>query len=159
MSRLGGWCRANPAAAALLAAVLGTLVYFFAIHKVFSNGALTAWRWAFEAWNEGNDLEHGRFILPGAIVIAWLHRGDFRRAAKAPSGLGMIAVLAGVFAFIVAAWTLQPRIALVALPLLIFGGVWFLWGWPRFCFSWCRSVFFSGTPNRCSVSSRASSPS
>ena len=130
MTRLGRWCRANPAPAALLLGVLGTLVYFFAFHKIFTNGALTTWRWAYEAWNEGNDLEHGPLILPAAIVVAWLHREDFRRAPKASSWLGLIVVLLGVLAFIVATWTLQPRIALLALPMLIFGCVWFLWGWP-----------------------------
>lgn len=130
MARLGRWCRANPGQAALLGALLGTLVFFFAVQKIYSNGGLTTWRWAYEAWNEGNDLEHGPLILPGAIVVAWMHREDFRRAAKSSSWFGLIVVLLGVLAFIVATWTLQPRVALLALPMLIFGGVWFVWGWP-----------------------------
>lgn len=129
MAGLGRWCRAHPGQAALLAALLGTLTYFFAFHGIFNSGVKTTLRWAFEGWNEENDLQHGPLILPAAIAVAWMHRDAFRAAVKAPSWPGLLAVLAGAFAFIVSAWTLQPRIALVSLPLLIFGGVWFLWGW------------------------------
>lgn len=129
MARFGRWCREHPAEAALLAALLGTLTYFFAFHGIFNNGLKTTLRWAYEGWNEENDLQHGSLILPAALVVAWMHRAAFRAAAKAPSWLGLLAVLAGAFAFVVSAWTLQPRIALVSLPLLVFGAVWFLWGW------------------------------
>ena len=130
LTRFIRWCRAHPGEAALLAALVGTLVYFFAFQGIFNNGVKTTLRWAYEGWNEENDLQHGSLILPAAIVVAWMHRDRFRAARKAPSWLGLLAVLAGALAFVVAAWTLQPRIALVSLPFLIFGAVWFLWGWP-----------------------------
>src|SRR5258708_6052080 len=130
MARLGRWCRANPVPAALLTVLLGGLVYFFAVQKLFTGGSLTTWVWAYQAWNEGNDLEHGPGILPAAIVVAWMHREDFRRAVKAPSWLGLPIALAGVFLFVVAVWVQQPRVAIVSFPVLIFGGVLFLWGWP-----------------------------
>lgn len=130
LARFSRWCRAQPAQAALLVALLGTLVYYFVFHRVFTNGTLSTMHWAWEGWNEENDLQHGPLILPAAAVVAWMHREEFRRAAKAPSWLGLLAVFAGAFLFVVAVWMLQPRIALLALPPLIFGGVWFLWGWP-----------------------------
>jgi len=129
MSRLGRWCREQPLQATLLAALLGTLVYFFVFLRAFSNETLTTLQWAWQGWNEENDLQHGPLILPAAAVVAWLHRESFRRAAKTPSWLGLLAVLAGAVVFVAAVWMLQPRIALVALPLLIFGGVLFVWGW------------------------------
>jgi exosortase len=129
MARLGHWCRANPVPAALLTILLGGLVYFFGIQKLFNRGALTTWVWAFRAWNSENDLEHGVGILPAAIIVAWLHREDFRRAIKAPSWLGVPVILLGVLLFVSAAWVQQPRIAIVAFPVLVFGGVLFLWGW------------------------------
>jgi len=129
IARLGQWCRANPAAAALLTILLGGLVYFFAIQKLFNSGAISTWVWARQAWNSENDLEHGVGILPAAIIVAWLHREDFRSAVKAPSWLGIPVVLLGVLLFVSAAWVQQPRIAIVAFPVLVFGGVLFLWGW------------------------------
>jgi len=129
LARLGKWIREQPVHAALFAGVLGTLVYFFVFHRLFSNGVLTAMRWAWEGWTEENDLQHGPLILPAAAVVAWMHRAQFRAAPKAPSWMGLIVVLAGASLFVIAAWTLQPRIALVALPVLIFGGALFLWGW------------------------------
>jgi exosortase len=61
--------------------------------------------------------------------VAWMHREDFRRAPKAPSWLGLPIILLGVLLFIGATWVQQPRIAIVAFPILVFGGVLFLWGW------------------------------
>ncbi len=43
--------------------------------------------------------------------------------------MGCSSSLCGILLFVVSAWTLQQRVALVALPILIFGCVWFLWGW------------------------------
>jgi exosortase len=123
------WCARSPAQAALLAGCFAVLVYFFGFYKVFTNGALTTARWAYEAWNAENDLQHGPLILPGALVVAWMHREAFARAKKRGSVMGLFVVLAGVLAFLVAVWTLQPRIAIMALPMLLWGSVLFLWGW------------------------------
>ncbi len=127
-TRFRAWCGSQPAAAALLAACLGVLVYFFGFFKIFTNGSLTAAKWASEAWNAENNQEHSWFILPIAIFLIWHHRADLAAARKQPSNVGLLWVLAGVLAFVVAARALQPRIAIVALPLLIYGAVRFLWG-------------------------------
>src|ERR1043166_8392539 len=76
------WCGENPVRAALLGGLLGTLLYFFQFHRIFMNGTESALLWAYHAWNEPNDLEHGIFIIPAAIVVAWMHRQDFRAAIK-----------------------------------------------------------------------------
>jgi exosortase len=129
LSRFGSWCARNPVQAVLLAGIAGTLAWFFAGYQPLSNGASSFFRWAREAWNTENDLEHGGLILPGAVVIAWLHFRDFAAAEKRPSWLGLLPILFGSVLFAAATWTLQPRLALVALPLLIIGCVWSLWGW------------------------------
>jgi exosortase len=127
--RLGNWCARNPVPTALLIGIMGTIIWFYCGYKPLSKGHSSIFRWAHEAWNTENDLEHGWLIFPGAVVVAWLHFRQFADAEKRPSWLGMLPLLAGVLLFAVAVWTLQARIALVALPLLILGCVWCLWGW------------------------------
>jgi exosortase len=127
-ARFRRWCAAQPGTAALFAASVGVIIYFFGFFKIFSNGSLTAAKWASEAWNAENNQEHSWFILPIAIYLIWHHRADLQAARKQPSNAGLVWVLAGVLAFLVAARALQPRIAIVALPLIIYGAVRFLWG-------------------------------
>jgi exosortase len=114
--------------AGLLVAIVGTLVWFYTGYEPLGGGHQSFWRWAREAWGKENDLEHGPLILPGAVVVAWLHRNDFLRAPKQPSWFGLLGVLVGVFFFVAAVWTQQPRVALLALPVLFVGSVWFVWG-------------------------------
>lgn len=130
LSRLGGWGARNPVQAALLAGVIGTLVWFYVGYKPLNNGAVSFFRWAGEAWNSENDLEHGWFILPGAIVIAWMHFRQFSEAEKRPSWFGLVPMFFAISIFLVAVRTQQPRLALIGLPVLIGGCLWCLWGWP-----------------------------
>ncbi len=128
LSRFGKWCAANPAAAALLAGCAAAMVYFLGFFRAFANGSRSAAHWASEAWNSENNQEHSWFILPITIWLIWHHREDLQRARKEPSNAGLAWVLAGVGTFVLAVRTLQPRIAIFALPLLIYGGVRYLWG-------------------------------
>jgi exosortase len=130
--------------AVLLAGLLGTLMWFYCGYNPLSNGAMSFFRWTHEAWNTENDLEHGWFILPGAIVVAWLHREQFAEAGKRPSWLGLLPMLFGIFVFVAAVRTQQPRLALVGLPFLILGCVWCLWGWAvtRVAAFPCALLFF-----------------
>ncbi|MHA3771971.1 exosortase/archaeosortase family protein [Verrucomicrobiota bacterium sgz303538] len=129
-SAFGRWCARRPWDAVLLFGILGTLVYFFGFFGYAMGGDMGTARWAWEAWNEGNDLEHGSLILPAALVVAWVHREEIAQLPKRGSWLGLLMVLAGILTFLVAIWTAQPRIAIVAFPMLIFSSVWFLCGWP-----------------------------
>jgi exosortase len=104
-------------------------VYYFGFYGYAMGGSMPTAQWAAESWNEGNDLEHGFLIFPAAIVVAWMHREEIAALPKRGAWLGLPMVLAGVLAFLVGIWTTQPRIAMVSLPILIYGGVWFLWGW------------------------------
>jgi exosortase len=129
LSRFLNWCTRKPVQAVLLAGVVGTLVWFYCGYRPLGNGSMSFFRWAREAWNTENDLEHGGFILPAAIVVAWLHRSQFAEAVKRPSWLGLVPLVFGNFLFLTAVWTLQPRLALIAFPALIFGCAWSLLGW------------------------------
>lgn len=130
LRRLARWCAANPLDAALLIALVGALAWFYAGYQPLHAGAMSFWQWGREAWNEGNDLEHGPLILPGAMVVAWFQREAFAAAVKRSSWAGLVPLLIGIAIFVIAARAQQARYALVALPIIIGGGVWFLWGWP-----------------------------
>ena len=127
-ARLGAWCRRAPLAALLLLGVLGVLIYFFGFYSVFMSGSESTALWAWRSWNSENDLEHGWMILPAAIFILWYHRAEIAAAPKRGSSLGLFFVLVGACLFVLSARSLQPRIALIALPLLIYGSTRFLWG-------------------------------
>ena len=124
----GAWLKRQPLAAFLLLGVFGTLVYFFFCYRVFTNGSLSTARWAMDAWNPENNQEHSFLILPISIFLVWYHRGKIAVASKRPSLYGLLFVVLGVAIFVIAVRTLQPRAAIVAVPILIFGSAWFLWG-------------------------------
>jgi exosortase len=122
------WLRRAPLQALLAGVVLAAWTYFFGFHQVFMNGAQSTAVWAWKSWNTSNDLEYGAVILPAALVIAWVHREDLRAAPKSTSWLGLVIALAGALLFVLSVRSLQPRLAMVGLPALIYGGVRFLWG-------------------------------
>jgi exosortase len=123
-----GWRSQDVMEAILIAACGGVLVYFFAFFKIFTNGSLTTWQWARAAWNPENNQEHAIIVLPLAIALIWYYRHDLRAAPKKPSNAGLAFVGLGIGLFLLGARCLQPRFAICALPLLIYGGVRFLWG-------------------------------
>ncbi len=126
--RFLGWVRARPLDAALWAVLVSALVYFFCFFKIFVNGQLSTFDWAWSAWNPENNQEHSVFILPVAAWVIWYHRDRLAAAKKQPSNLGLVITAFGALLFVLSARTLQPRIAIFALPVIIFGSVWFLWG-------------------------------
>ena len=83
---------------------------------------------AWGAWNPENSQEHSVIVLPLAIALVWRHRHELRAAPKKPSNAGLAFVGLGIGFFLLGVRCLQPRFAICALPLLIYGGVRFLWG-------------------------------
>jgi len=128
LQTLQAWCVGNPLKALLVAGIVAVIVYFFGFYSVFMNGHESTALWACRSWNSENDLEHGWLILPAAIYIVWSHRAELRDTRKVPSSLGMMVICAAIVMFVLSARTLQPRIALVAFPLLCYGITRFLWG-------------------------------
>src|SRR6202790_3564854 len=47
----GDWTKRDPLGAVLLLTIVATLVYFFGFVKLFTNGSLSTWVWAWQAWN------------------------------------------------------------------------------------------------------------
>jgi exosortase len=120
-ARFAGWCRREPLGAALLMASAAVLVYFFGFYHVFVNGFQSTADWAWKGWNEENDQTHCVFIVPIILFILWYNRRELRAVEKAPSARGMVFVVAGVVMFVLGVRCLQPRMAVVAAPLLVYG--------------------------------------
>jgi exosortase len=126
--RLLEWCRREPIAAVLIVACLAALVYFFGFHPTFLNGTKSTAVWAWEAWNPENNQEHSALVLPIALFLVWYHRGKLANARIEPWNPGLLIAAFGVGCFVLAARAVQPRIAIFALPVILLGGVAFLWG-------------------------------
>ncbi len=128
-SRLLRWGREQPAQAALLAACLATFAYFYFFHHVWVLGTQsTAW-WAYMAWNfAGGEQFHGHFPFFVSLYLVWFHRREIAEAPKSSSWWGLVLVGFAILLFVAGARCLQPRLALLAMPILFYGATLFLWG-------------------------------
>lgn len=127
-ARFAGWLRREPVQAFLAALIAALLIYFFGFYRVFVNGTESTAIWAFRGWNEENDQEHCRFILPLIGFLLWYHRAALAAAVKRPDTRGLAFVVGGVVMFVLAVRCLQPRFAIVALPLIVYGAAEYLGG-------------------------------
>ena len=122
------WCRQNPPSALLLAAIVATLVLFIGWLHLFSNGAESLAVWAWRAWNPEMNQEHSKIVPLISLGLVWYHRNEIRKAVKQPSNTGLIFIGIGVFLYVLAVRCLQPRMGLAAIPFLLCGSVYYLWG-------------------------------
>lgn len=138
------WVQENPLAASLCAANLAILLFFFGYFRCFVNGIQSTAEWAWSSWNPENNQEHSIVILPVSIFLVWYHRDKLAAAPKQPSNSGLWLIGAGLLCFVLSVRTLQPRLAVFSLPLLILGIVWFLWGRAvaRLCLFPCAFLLF-----------------
>jgi len=127
--RFGQWCRARPVEALLLLSCLGTLVYFYFFHRVWVLGTQTTFFWARNAWSGADGGQfHCHFPIFVSLYLVWHHRARLAAAPLGSSGWGLVVVALGVALFVAGARCLQPRLAMLALPILLYGGALFLWG-------------------------------
>ena len=112
-----------------LVVTIGVLVWFFGVESRFgSNRSQSALAWLWSAWNGENDYEHGPLfplIIAGLIVYRFK---DLKAAAGKGNIWGLGVVVAGALLYAAAYRTLQPRVAIGALPFLLWGSAWYLWG-------------------------------
>ncbi len=128
LARLGAWLRRDPVSVVLFALVGAVVVYFYGFYHVFMNGAQTTAQWAWSGWNEENDQQHCVFILPLIGFLLWYHRGALAAAVQRPGARGLAFVVSGVVMFVLAVRCLQPRFAIVSLPLIVYGTAEYLGG-------------------------------
>ena len=111
-------------------ASVAAIIWFFGFETRFGpDRSQSVFAWLESAWNDENDYEHGilfPFVIAGLIIYQFK---KLRAAAGKGSYLGLAAVLVGAAFYAISYRTFQPRIAAGALPFLLWGGCYFLWGW------------------------------
>jgi exosortase len=127
--RIAARARENPKAAGIAASTLALFLWLMCGELLFASGSQSVWRWASESWNSENDLDIvGYLILPGAFAIAWLQREKYAAAEKGQSFAGLAWFIGGVLIYLLSARTLQGRLGIVAVPVMLYGAVGWLWG-------------------------------
>ena len=120
--------KSNVAAAAIFCALLLVVGLFYFIPKPFMLGSQSAGQWIAASWNEENDQVHCWAIIPIFFVLLNLKRERIWAAAKEPANSGIWWVVAGLVCYVLSVRMLQPRLAIFALPLLVYGATVYLWG-------------------------------
>lgn len=122
-----------PASPGMIVSVilsLAAIIWFFGFEARFGgNRSQSVFSWLESAWNGENDYEHGilfPFVIAGLIIYQFK---TLRSVAGKGSYLGLAAVFVGVILYAVSYRTFQPRIAAGALPFILWGSCYFLWGW------------------------------
>lgn len=122
--------RADKVAVALMLSISATLVFFYGFYPMFGpSNQQSALQWLQSQWNEETGYEHGYFILPIIVGLIWYDR---KRLADSPvkgSRLGLWLILLAVVIFILSKRTVQARLAVGSLPILLIGLSLHLWGW------------------------------
>jgi len=110
----------------------GVIIYFFGIAHIYSelhNRRSGVIPWMVDSWNPRNDLLHGfavPFLFIAFIMASWK---TMRKQPLAPSWVGLIPLGIGVLLFIVSVRVIQPRVALIGWPFIVFGACYFVCGW------------------------------
>src|SRR6266478_6950944 len=122
------WAKRNQSGVLLLFTLVVTFVYFFGWLHLFTNGRLSLWTWAWQAWNPETNYEHAKFIPLIVAFLIWYDRDKLKNAPVGSSRWGWVFIAAGLFLFIGGARTLQARLTLTSMPVLLFGVVLYVYG-------------------------------
>ena len=125
---LWNWSRRNPVQAFLLAASVGTIVYFFGFLPLYANRAQSIWTWAWMRFLPQYNQEHSRLIPLIVLGLVWYHRNEIRKAPKQGNNFGLLFLAIGIVFYVIGARALQARVAIFGFPFIAFGAVLFLWG-------------------------------
>lgn len=85
--------------------------------------------WILSAWNPETDYEHGLLFAPLIAGLIIYRFKDLRAVASEGSAWGLVSIFIGIVFYAAAYRTLQPRLAMGALPFLLWGSAYYLWGW------------------------------
>ncbi|MCF7674032.1 MAG: exosortase/archaeosortase family protein [Akkermansiaceae bacterium] len=109
---------------------VAVVLFFFAwVPRYGPVRGSSALAWLYSAWNGETDYEHGLifpFLITGLIIYRFQ---SLRSAVGKGSWLGLAVVLLGALFYAAAYRTLQARVAVGALPIILWGSALYLWGW------------------------------
>jgi len=128
LDRINDFVRDEPLGALLVATIAATFIYFFGFLPLFGNGRLSTVVWAWQAWTPETNYEHAKIIPFLVVIFIWLSRAKLKAAPLGSSRWGWLFIILGLLLFLVASRTVQARLALCALPFLLFGIVLYVWG-------------------------------
>lgn len=128
LAEFGQWCRANPLGAVALGGIAATLFYFFQVLHPFNYGLISTAYWAWAAWNPEGDQSYGRLVPFIALWLFFYHRNALKQAPPGGYLPGLFPLVLGMLLFVLAVRCLNPRMALAAVPFLIYGATQFVWG-------------------------------
>ena len=120
------WTPSDIAELALLAAIAGTLYYFYGVIHIYQDMPLSMWAWV--RFDAKYNSEQGKLVPLIFAYLVWYHRDEIVKAKKQGSNRGLIWVAAGCLIFALGARTLQGRLGVAAGPVLLYGIVLYLWG-------------------------------
>jgi len=112
----------------LAVSVLALVWFFFLVPRYGPDRMMSAVSWLMSAWNPETDYEHGwmfPFVIGGLIIY---RLKEIRASISTGEWWGLGVVLIGVLIYTVGYRTLQPRITVGALPILLWGAVIYLGG-------------------------------
>jgi exosortase len=105
------------------------LIWFYVFetrYGVARHQSALGWLWS--AWNPETGYEHGP-MFPLIVAGLIFHRFQtFKSVVSKPEGWGLLIVFIGAAFYAAGYRTLQPRVAVGALPILLWGAAWFFWG-------------------------------
>jgi len=124
------WILTNWMLVAAVAMITAIITWFFGLEPKYGPGRdISALRWLYSAWNHETDYEHG-VIFPFLIAGLIIYRAkDLRAVAGQVDYRGLLVVVFGVLVYIAGYRTLQPRVSVGALPFIVWGSIFYLWGW------------------------------
>lgn len=116
---------------------LGILVYFFGIFEMArgNDATYSILHWGYINWNPNYNMEHGILVPPLILAMLLIKKDKIVSAAQCQQdtwlskNIGILGLLIGGVFYLAAFRTLQPRLAMAALPIIICAGVHFIWGW------------------------------
>ena len=112
------------------AIALAAVIWFYCIESRFGPGhSRSSLGWLYSAWNPSTDYEHGKLIPFIILGLIFYRLKEIRASLSEGAWWGLLVVCIGCLFHVAGYRTLQPRISVAGLPFILWGGVYFLWGW------------------------------
>src|SRR4029077_571418 len=82
------WFGSNWSLLLSIIILAGIYVFYFGILKIFYNGQLSTWTWAWRAWNPENNYEHAKLLPIVVLFLVWHKRNKLGSVSTSSSKAG-----------------------------------------------------------------------